>query len=179
MQHKYNASSYKIKVFLSSAMFNDQHLYQRMAIRSFFERMPFFELFAIEESASPADIEARYLSMVSRVDIVLLILQEEFREAVFKEYTAAQNSHKRIFAYINDIDRDSQLKSFVNDEVRQHCTTKQFFTVVDLIDSIEKDLIEDLLGKYIQLYEENRYLNDQLSLKKGSASASFDPSSVR
>lgn len=176
MQHKYNASSYKIKVFLSSAMFNDQHIYQRMAIRSFFERMPFFELFAIEESASPADIETRYLSMVLRSDIVLIILQDEFRNAVFQEYNAALNSCKRIFAYTKDIDRDQRLKDFVINEVRQHCTTKQFFTVVDLVDSIEKDLIEDLLGKYVTLYDDNRRLKEKLSQ---TVPYGFDPSSVR
>lgn len=179
MQHKYQSCSYKIKVFLSSAMNGDVHLYQRMAIKSFFERMPFFELFAIEDSASTADIETRYLSMVSRADIVLLILQDEFRDAVFQEYTAAQNSNKRIFAYIKDIDSDPRLKSFVNDDVRKKVVTKDFYSITDLIDSIEKDLIEDLLGKYVQLYEDNRLLKEQLSLKKHTVPAGFDPSTVR
>lgn len=162
MQYKHIVKSSCIKAFLSSSMKNQIYIEQRSAIITFFDRMPLYELFAIESSASPDNIMDRYISEIKKSDIVILILQEDLREGVVKEVHTAMRTNKRIFAYIHSGEKTKELEEFIRDEIQDYATTVSFENTVTLIDKIEKDLLEDLVSKYVDLYKENLYLKRKL-----------------
>lgn len=175
MQYKYIVKSNCIKVFLSSSMKNKTYLEQRSAIISFFDRMSLYELFAIESSASPDNVVDRYISEIKRSDIVILVLQEDLREGVVREVHSAIRTSKRIFAYIDSGEKTNELQEFIQNEVQSYATTVNFADTVNLIDKIERDLLEDLVSKYVELHKENLYLKKQLKeLSSGSHQVTYN-----
>ncbi|MED2489852.1 DUF4062 domain-containing protein [Bacillus cereus] len=162
MQYKYSITSNKIKVFLSSSMKDERFRDQRNGIISFLERMPLYDLFAIENLSSNQSIRARYIEEVKNADIIILILQSDLREGVIHEFYAATRSKRRIFAFIHTGRKTKELREFIDREVNTYVTSTQFKDNRDLIDKIEATLLEDLVVKYVRLYEENINLYNQL-----------------
>ena len=154
----------RVKVFISSSMAAQSFLEQRSALISFFERIPLFSHFAIESSASPDNVVDRYLEKVKWADIVIVILQQDLRPGVVKEFYKAVENQKRVFAYVSSQSKSPDLETFIRDEVRSKVTTTDFSDTVQLIDKIEKDLLDDLLTKYVNLYEENISLKREIDL---------------
>lgn len=138
-------------------MEDSRFMEQRNTIISFLERMPLFELFAIENYSSDQPIQNRYISAVKQTDIVLLILQSKLREGVLNEYQAALRNEKRIFAFIHKGRKTPPLNEFIV-EVNNKVTSTQFSDNKELIDKIESTLLEDLVEKYVLLHEENAAL---------------------
>lgn len=161
MQYKHIIRGNRIKVFLSSSMEDNKFIEQRNMIISFIERMPLFELFAVENYSSDQPIQNRYVDAVKRTDIVLLILQTKLREGVENEYQAAIRNEKRIFAFIHNGKKNSELKKFV-EEVNNKVTSTKFNDNKELIDKIESTLLEDLVEKYVKLHEDNASLKKRL-----------------
>ena len=136
-------------------------LERRSAIISFFDRMPLYDYFAIEISASPDQVVDHYVKNVKWADLIILVLQSKLRPGVAKEFDTAKRNRKRIFAYIQIGKKSPDLKAFIK-EVQEIATTTEFSDTVNLIDKIEKDLLEDLVTKYVELYQENLSLRDEL-----------------
>jgi hypothetical protein len=149
-------------VFLSSSMKDDKFREQRNSIIAFLERMPLYSLFAIENLSSDQQIQKRYVAEVKNTDIVLLILQNDLREGVANEFYAAKRNNKRIFAFTHSGRKSNELKSFIRDEVNSYITSTQFKDNRDLIDKIEATLLEDLVEKYVRVYEQNISLQSEL-----------------
>ncbi len=148
MRNKYEWKSSSIKVFISSSMKNDLHMERRAAVHAFFERMPMYECFVIEETASPDDVETRYTDKVLWADIIILILSDTLSKAVCQEYQTALTQKKRIFTFINNGITDPELNKFIKSEIEKTVTYTTFNNLRDLIDKIEKSLLDDLALSY-------------------------------
>jgi len=162
LQHKHQISANKIKVFISSSMNDAVFLEQRCAIKSFLDRVPLYDCFIIETAASPTHVITRYETQVQRSDIIILILQTELRPGVVKEFNVAKNYNKRIFAYIHNGTKTSDLEDFIKDKIHPLSTSTTFSDTMQLIDKIEHDLLEDLVTQYVELYQRNQYLEELL-----------------
>lgn len=135
---------------------------ERGVIKTFLERMPLYEPFLIESGASPDNVIEKYIEEVKRSDIIILVLKKELREGVRKEFVAAKDYKKRIFAYLHSQNANKELKDFFRNEVQKIGTTAFFNKTAELIDQIEKDLLDDLVSKYVQFYEENIILREKI-----------------
>lgn len=164
LENKHKVEANLIRVFLSSSMKNERFKDQRRAIKSFFERMPLYELFIIEDSANPEEVQNRYTRKAKNwTDLVILVLQKDLRDGVVKEYGAAKRGNKRIFSYIHTGKKEDELEEFiVRVKEEAEATVTEFSDLGDLIDKIEKDLLEDLVEKYKSLYQQNLKLKRQL-----------------
>jgi tetratricopeptide (TPR) repeat protein len=109
----------------------------------------FFELYAIEEHASPQPIEKAYINEVKYSDLHILLLDKQLRDAVEKEFHEARNNNLKIFVYIrNRTDkRDENLAEFIGQEAYQfNCGS--FNDSIDLCHKIRNDIFSDLMVKY-------------------------------
>ena len=140
----------KIKLFISSSMNTDEHLLYRAALKCFFDRIPIYSCFIIEQGASPDDIEDRYLKQLKKSDVVILILDSEIREGVKKEFDTAIRNKKRIFGYIKNCTHTTELNNFIENELKKNATTMNF------------NKINDLVEIYSDLYHENINLKDEI-----------------
>jgi hypothetical protein len=143
-------------------MKDKKFLEQRNTIVSFLERMPLYEIFAIENASSDQQIQSHYINEVKQSDIILLILQGDLREGVANEFYAARRNKRRVFAFVHSGRKNKALKDFIRDEVNTYVTSTEFVDNRDLIDKIETTLLEDLVKKYVMLHEENIELHKQL-----------------
>ena len=141
----------KLQVFLSSAMNGELNI-ERELIRFLFHSdhtlTEFFDLFAIEEHASPSSIETAYCGEVKDSDIIIFLFNKELRSAVLKEYEVARENNKIIFIYIkkgNTI--DYQLQNFITSEV-YHYNPSNYTEPNLLCDKLKNDLLNDLLKIY-------------------------------
>ena len=142
----------KLNVFLSSNMTGELDR-ERDGIRIFFMTdsilKEFFELYAIEDHASPQPIEKAYINEVKNSDLYILLLDKQLRDAVEKEFHEARNNNLKIFVYIrNRTDkRDEELAEFIGQEAYQfHCGS--FNDSIDLCHKIRNDIFSDLMVKY-------------------------------
>jgi tetratricopeptide (TPR) repeat protein len=110
----------------------------------------FFELYTIEEHASPQPIEKAFIKEVSQSDLLILLLDQQLRDAVEKEFLEACNSNTRIFVYIrNTGKRDDRLAAFIGQQAyRFHCGS--FNNSVDLCSKIRNDILSDLTSQYFE-----------------------------
>ena len=117
----------KLNIFLSSAMTGELNR-ERDGVRILFQTEPilkhFFELYAIEEHASPQPIQDAYINEVKHADLFILLLDKELRDAVEKEFLEARKANLNIFVYIRNRKdkRDGKLAEFIGQEAYKfHC----------------------------------------------------------
>jgi tetratricopeptide (TPR) repeat protein len=140
-------------VFLSSAMTGELDS-ERDGIRILFGTDPvlkeFFELYAIEEHASPQSIEKAFVEEVRQSDLLILLLDQQLRDAVEKEFLEACSSNTRIFVYIRNTNkRDERLAAFIGQQAyRFHCGS--FNDSIDLCSKIRNDILSDLTRQYFE-----------------------------
>lgn len=143
----------RLSVFLSSAMTGELDS-ERDGVRILFVTHPvlkeFFELFAIEEHASPQPIEKAFVEEVRQSDLLILLLDQQLRDAVEQEFLEARSSNTRIFVYIrNTGKRDERLAEFIGQQAyRFHCGS--FNDPMDLCSKIRNDILSDLTRKYFE-----------------------------
>ena len=143
----------RLSVFLSSAMTGELDS-ERDGIRILFENDPvlreFFELYTIEEHASPQPIEKAFIKEVRQSDLLLLLLDKQLRDAVEKEFLEACDSNTKIFVYIrNTGKRDDSLATFIGQQAyRFHCGS--FNHPMDLCRKIRNDILSDLMSQYFE-----------------------------
>lgn len=140
-----------ISVFLSSAMTGELGI-ERNSVRTLFREnstiKSFYDLFAIEEHASPDAIERAFTKEVQNSNIVIILLGDEYRDAVIKEYQTARLSDKLIFIYIkHPKQRSTKLSEFISSEVYKY-NPGTFHDTIDLCDKIKQDLRSDLFNAY-------------------------------
>jgi tetratricopeptide (TPR) repeat protein len=143
----------KIKTFLSSAMSGELYA-ERAALKVAFktdERVRhFYELYAIDDHASPAPIEKAYVNEVGHSKVFVLLLNRELRGPVIEEFTAAEEHSLDIFCYIKDQPvHTPEMKDFIASEAyRYHCG--HFHTPEELATKVVDDLTDDLTRKYLR-----------------------------
>ena len=105
---------------------------------------------AIEEHASPQSIERAFIKEVRQSDLLILLLDQQLRDAVEKEFLEACSSNTRIFVYIRNTDkRDDRLAAFIGQQAyRFHCGS--FNSPVDLCPKIRNDILSDLTHQYFE-----------------------------
>jgi tetratricopeptide (TPR) repeat protein len=110
----------------------------------------FFELYAIEEHASPQPIEKAFVEEVRQSDLLILLLDQKLRDAVEQEFFEAHSSNTRIFVYIRKTGkRDERLAEFIGQQAyRFHCGS--FNDPIDLCSKIRKDILSDLRHQYFE-----------------------------
>ena len=144
----------RLSVFLSSAMTGELNC-ERDGIRILFGTDPvlkeFFEIYAIEEHASPQPIEKAYIDEVRHSDLLILLLDKQLRDAVEKEFLEARTANLKIFVYIrNTGKRDERLAEFIGQQAYQfHCGS--FNDPMDLCSKIRNDILSDLTRKYSEM----------------------------
>lgn len=125
---------------------------ERSGIRIFFNSNPifleFFQLYTIEEHASPQNIEKAFLDEVKESDILILLLDKQLRTAVKKEFFKAAESTTKIFIYIRNTEsREQELAEFIGQHAyKYHCGA--FYEPEDLCLKIKTDLCSDLTRNY-------------------------------
>lgn len=148
------------------------HEQQREAIVAFFDRaLPWFELFAVETAASPQLVQDHFLRKVAQSDVIILVLQEELKPGVRKEYIRAKELGKRVLAFVHMGEKHDNLNEFIQRDVQQYTTTVEFASTRELITKIEAALLTDVARSYRDLYEENKLLRKQLEEGRRYASA--------
>ena len=131
---------------------------ERLAIRIQFKADSnltcFFDLYAIEEHASPVPIDKAYVDEVTQSKIILVILGKELREAVVKEFETASKNGIKIFCYIKKgIDNTSELERFIKEQgYTVHCG--DFYTPEELVPKIKSDLMDDIIKSYSNIKSE-------------------------
>lgn len=169
----------RLCVFLSSAMTGELDS-ERSGIRILFETDPvlkeFFELYAIEEHASPRPIERAFITEVRQSDLLILLLDQQLRDAVEKEFLEACNSNTRIFVYIrNTGKRDDRLATFIGQQAyRFHCGS--FNNSVDLCFKIRNDILSDLMSQYFVIEKVGKPDQDYVAI---SSTKEYFGSSLR
>ena len=127
---------------------------ERYGVRILFETdqvlKEFFELYVIEEHASPQPIEKAFINEVRQSELLILLLDKQLRDAVEKEFLEACSSTTRIFVYIRNIGkRDDRLATFIGQHAyRFHCGS--FNNSVDLCSKIRNDILSDLTSQYFK-----------------------------
>lgn len=142
----------KINAFLTSAMTGELDE-ERRAIRILFnkssELSKFYDLYAIEEHASPLGIEADFSDNVVHSQVLISVLKWKLRRPVEQEFNIAQENHLRIFCYVSNDDRqrDETMIKFIREKAHDvHCGS--YTSSVDLVERIERDLLDDLIRYY-------------------------------
>ncbi len=141
----------KLQVFLSSAM-NGELNTERELIRYLFENdqviSEFYELFAIEEHASPLNIKSAYCDKVESSELVIFIFHKQIRDAVLEEYHTARKHKKRTFIYLKDSKRRNKaLSEFISQEIYKY-NPVTFYDPQALNRQLRNDLLDDLLRIY-------------------------------
>ncbi|GAB6283539.1 MAG: hypothetical protein STSR0008_23140 [Ignavibacterium sp.] len=141
----------KLQAFLSSAM-NGELNTERELIRYLFNNDPtlseFYELFAIEDHASPNDIEKAYCEEVKNSELVIFIFNKQLRDAVLKEYKTARENRRLVFIYLKETDsRENKLKEFISSEI-YNFNPGRFIDPQSLCKKIKNDFLNDLLKIY-------------------------------
>jgi tetratricopeptide (TPR) repeat protein len=110
----------------------------------------FFGLYTIEEHASPQPIEKAFVEEVRQSDLFILLLDQQLRDSVEKEFLEACSSNTRIFVYIrNTGKRDERLAAFIGQQAyRFHCGS--FNEPMDLCSKIRHDILSDLTRQYFE-----------------------------
>lgn len=153
---------------------------ERDGIRILFGTDPvlkeFFEIYAIEEHASPQPIQKAYTEEVRHSDLLILLLDEQLRDAVEKEFLEARNSNLRIFVYIRSTGkRDERLAGFIGQQAyRFHCGS--FNDPIDLCSKIRNDVLSDLTRKYSQTIRVEKLDQDYVAV---SSTREYFGSSLR
>jgi tetratricopeptide (TPR) repeat protein len=143
----------RLKVFLSSSMTGELKE-ERTAIKVLFnanEKLTsFFELYAIDDHASPNSIQKAYTNEIQGSKILICVLGETLRGAVVDEFITAQTKDLNIFCYIKDgVSRSLELNEFIDKHAHQvHCG--HFYDTPNLVNKILSDLWEDIFNTYIR-----------------------------
>jgi tetratricopeptide (TPR) repeat protein len=127
---------------------NQERTSIKVLFRSNINLTRFFNLYAIEEHASPSGIEEAYVEEVLKSDVLIVLLGSELRQAVAKEFKAALEGRLKVFCYMKKgVVASDELSEFINKEAyKVHCGT--FFEPLELVKKIESDLIDDLIRSY-------------------------------
>jgi Flp pilus assembly protein TadD, contains TPR repeats len=169
----------RLSIFLSAAMTGELGS-ERDGVRILFGTdavlKEFFELYAIEEHASPQPIEKAYIDEVRHADLLILLLDEQLRDAVEKEFLEACNLNLRIFVYIrNTGKRDERLVEFIGQQAyRFHCGS--FNDTMDLCSKIRNDILSDLTRKYSETINVEKLEQDYVAV---SSTREYFGSSLR
>ena len=169
----------RLSVFLSSTMTGELDS-ERDGVRILFRTdqvlKEFFELYAIEEHASPQPIEKAFVEEVRQSDLLILLLDQQLRDAVEQEFLEADNSNTRIFVYIrNTGKRDERLAQFIGQQAyRFHCGT--FHDPMDLCLKIRNDIISDLTRQYFEATRVEKSSQDYVAV---SSTKEYFGSSLR
>ena len=164
----------KINVFLSSTMTGELDK-ERETLKIFFNADPalkdFYELYQIENHASPRKIDKAYKDEVEQADIFLILLDTELRTAVEEEYFHAIQHNKKIFCYIknNSTSRDKALGNFIQDEIYKYHPS-HYVTCTDLCNRIKTDFQNDIIRIYNSTIQEKESNEDLNYMKSTSAS---------
>lgn len=136
-------------------MADEQSLEQRKAVKAIIDRIPLYCCFIIESRANPEKIIPYCLRQIDNSDLVLLVLQKELRSGVVKEFQHSVKHHKRIFTFVHARDKSDDLIGFIENDVCPICTVGGFTDIANLIDQIERCLLDDLIERYRSMYAEN------------------------
>lgn len=143
----------KLKVFLSSAQYEDEFKVEREVLRVLFDKEPLqstFLLWKIEDQASPLPIQKQYPSHVMDSDVVTLLLGKTLRPAVVKEFETASLKGIPVFAFIRKpSERDSSMEEFIRNRIQNAVTTSEYSEMRELCEKVENSLQE--------YYFRNRY----------------------
>jgi tetratricopeptide (TPR) repeat protein len=142
----------KLSVFLSSSMTGELDQ-ERLNIKTYFKLdnilKEFFELYAIDDHASPSKIEKTFTAEVAQSNILLLVLGKELRPPVYDEFNVALKHNVKIFCYIKrGIDRAPNLDKFIKDEVYPNRHSGEYSTSEELGEKIKNDLSSDIIKSY-------------------------------
>jgi tetratricopeptide (TPR) repeat protein len=149
----------KLSVFLSSAMtgeLNEERTSIKVLFRSNINLGRFFDLYVVEDHASPSEIEKAYVKEVLDSDVLILLLSTELRQPVVREFEAALQESLKVFCYIKKgVLPSDELSEFIKTKAYSvHCGL--FFDAVELTEKVESDLLDDLIRSYTDSIDSRR-----------------------
>jgi hypothetical protein len=135
----------KLKVFISSAQYNDEFNTEREGLPTIFLKQPLcssFYLWRIEDYASPDSPESHYLKHINDSDILILLLGKTFREAVGKEFQAAITKPIPVFTFEKKVTvRDAAMDKFI-ERVKPLSTYTSYSIFSELVEKIENSILQ-------------------------------------
>lgn len=157
-------------------MADEQSLEQRKAVKAVIDRIPLYCCFIVESRANPEKVMPYCLSKIDDSDLVLLVLQKELRTGVVNEFRYSVRHCKPMFAFAHASDKSDALMSFIRSVVYPTCTVGEFTDIANLIDQIERCLLDDLIERYRSMYTESMLLKRQIEqLRSGPNQSIMDP----
>jgi len=138
----------KIKFFLSSPMNSPHMMDVRKAIKSYFDRSEFYQLVCIDNTAGVVSPRGKYSSEIANSDAIIMILNEDYREAVRDEFELSQAYEKPLYVFIKDGQLDEKQQDFKCIISKNPITYMNYHNVDDLINCIESTLCTDMLLNY-------------------------------
>jgi len=135
----------KLKVFLSSAQFNDEFQIEREGLPAIFAKQPLasaFILWRIEDYSSPDDCKSHYIKHVNDSDIFIILLGKTIRDAVWDEYQQAIIKNIPVFAFEKQIGtRDASMNKFI-EKIKPHSTYTSYSSFTELVEKIENSILQ-------------------------------------
>lgn len=148
-------------VFLSSAQYENEFIEERSALPFFFQNQPicsFFELWRVEDYASPDEIGEHCEHIAAKADILIMLLGKDIRPAVRREYEAASKNNRDIFVFIKKgCAATSELTTFINSLYSRHSVV-EYAGVKELTRKIEDSFFGHYLRGPQQIDKESPYV---------------------
>ena len=134
----------KLKVFLSSAQFEDEFLVERDLLEIIFTKEPLcssFILQKIENQASPLGIISQYNTNICNSDLFIILLGKTLGDAVRDEFVNALKQKIPIFAFIKEVqNKEFNLQIFIKEQVQNRVTICCYNKPKELPNIVEESL---------------------------------------
>lgn len=132
----------RLKVFLSSSQFNDELKTERDELKNFFSSdklCSLYDLWLIENQASPFGPKEQYSYHVEDSDFLILLLGKHFRTPVENEFNISISNNIPVFTFIrHESDREPKMNIFIK---RVRDSGKWSCDFIDISDLRKKVLI--------------------------------------
>lgn len=139
-----------INVFLSSSMATPAHMALRAQLKKGLDETPSLRAFAIEAQASGDTSDEIMLQRIEFwADAVVMILQDDLRPGVEKEYYIAQREGKRLLVFVHTGSMTERLASFI-ERIRRVASPWQmsFDAQEELVGLVARSLVNDVVFSY-------------------------------
>lgn len=159
-----NASKFRLKVFISSAMGQeDETIWMsiRKSVKNKLIQCKYLEPFTIEEYATEIPSTQFFVWQVTQADVVVILVKDDIRPGTNQEIEKALEKDKPILVYFyNTVSSSHSVRKFKDFLIARDITT---FKVVNDFDDIAEIVLNDVINNLINYY---RFTHDISSQEK-------------
>jgi hypothetical protein len=156
---KANNMGDRLKVFLSSSQFNDEFKNERLELKKIFSTDKFnfhYDLWLIENQASPFGPKEQYSYHVEDSDFLILLLGKYYRAPVAEEFQIAISNNIPVFTFIRqESDAEPEMDILINQVRGSGKWSCDFNDIADLCEKVEESL-KQYLTQAVKFLRKNR-----------------------